>query len=54
MNQLEIAGATLTVSTQGVELRIGWMFSQQISAEDAMRIRDWLIANYPVKLCECK
>ena len=50
---LEIDGAKLTANPQGVLLSMGWMYSQQISAADAVRIRDWLIANYPVKLCEC-
>ena len=50
---LNVAGVTLTANPAGVLLTEGWMFSQQISVADAVRIRDWLIANYPVKLCEC-
>ena len=50
---LEIEGAKLTANAQGVLLSMGWMYSQQISVADAVRIRDWLIAVYPVKLCEC-
>ena len=50
---LDIDGARLSANAQGVLLSMGWMYSQQISVADAVRIRDWLIAVYPVKLCEC-
>ena len=50
---LEIDGAKLAANAQGVLLSMGWMYSQQISVADAVRIRDWLISVYPVKLCEC-
>jgi hypothetical protein len=49
---LQVAGVTLTANEAGVLLQEGWI-SQQISVVDAVRIRDWLIAVYPVKLCEC-
>ena len=51
---LKIAGVTLYANASGVMVTEGWIFSQQINAVDAVRIRDWLIANFPVKLCECK
>lgn len=49
MTTLEIDGATLTVNEAGVILKSGWLFSQQISEADAVKIRDWLLANFPIE-----
>lgn len=46
---LQIAGATLTTNDQGVNLKYGWMVSEQISTADALKIRDWLNLNFPEK-----
>lgn len=55
MTALEIAGATLTVIPEGISLKYGWFPAQDISKADAIKIRDWLIRNYPVeaKVCTC-
>lgn len=47
MTALEIAGTTLTVIPEGVSLKHGWMPAQDISKEDAIKIRDWLNLNFP-------
>ena len=52
-SQLDIAGVTLEQNDIGVLLSYGWFSAKQITAADAMRIRDWLNGAYPVKLCEC-
>lgn len=49
-----IEGATLTVKPEGVELRLGWMFTRQIATVDALKIRDWLNENYPKGSCKCQ
>lgn len=49
MTTLEIDGATLTVNETGVILKSGWLFSQQISEADVVKIRDWLIAVFPIE-----
>ena len=46
---LEIDNATLVQNDQGVLLKSGWLFSQQISTSDAIKIRDWLNATYPLE-----
>ena len=51
--QLEVAGVTLVKNERGVVLEYGWLLDKQISATDAVRIRDWLNVNFPVKLCKC-
>jgi hypothetical protein len=51
---LEVSGAKFTVSRDGVEIRHGWLFNGHITTAEAMRIRDWLNANYPNKPKECK
>lgn len=54
-SQLEVAGVTLTLNENGVELAKNWFFSQQISAADAQAIRDWLLTVYPIKgKCKCQ
>jgi len=57
MTPLSVAGATITQNAEGVELVKGWVFTQQISAADAVLMRDWLIAAYPLpntKECKCQ
>lgn len=50
---LEVAGVTLVQNEQGVALKYGWMYTNQISIADAMRIRDWLDVVYPKPKCVC-
>lgn len=47
MTALEISGATLTIIPEGVSLKYGWFPAQDISKADAIKIRDWLNANFP-------
>ena len=51
---LEIADVTLIQNEQGVALKYGFMFTQQISVADALRIRDWLDVAYPKAACKCQ
>ena len=47
---LQIDNATLTINDQGVNLKYGWLVSQQISTADVEKIRDWLNLNFPEKV----
>ena len=49
MTALQIEGAVLTIIPDGVTLKYGWMPSVDISHADALRIRDWLNENFPIK-----
>jgi hypothetical protein len=51
---LSVAGVTLVQNEQGVALKYGWLYNQQISVADALRIRDWLDAVYPKAECKCQ
>lgn len=44
---IQIDGATLTLTPDGVTLQYGWMVTKEISRDDAIKIRDWLNANFP-------
>ena len=49
MTALQIDGAFLTLTPDGITLKYGWMPAVDVSKADALKIRDWLNENFPVK-----
>lgn len=47
MSELAVDGFTLSVGEDGGVVLRNWFTTQRISAEDAVKIRDWLNLNFP-------
>ena len=43
---ITVANVTVTPTAQGASVQVGWI-GQQVSMADIIKLRDWLILNYP-------
>lgn len=44
---IEIYGATLIKTPEGVDIKYSWFPPQPITTEDVIKLRDWLNLNFP-------